>query len=370
MPFIQHNTWTRMNQVVNSYYLNHPELIENMLRKVGAQNIRSMNGEIRCTCPLHKGDGQNFVVWYDRGMITWSCLSHHCGKGPLSLLVQKKYNATFEQAVASLARLAGLQINGDYIKVTASTMQEESLADLQRRLGLSSQKQANQPTYFPETWVEFSLRQTHHYFLRRQFSSTVLQKFQVGFVPANTWLIPDPTPENPQHTKGWKQDRISIPWRDREGRCIGFAGRRVDGVDYLKYQTFPGTKRAFALYGLHEKMCQQAIQQTRVLHVVEGYSDVWRGWMHQCYNVVCPGGTDFAPEQLDIIRTLDLDHVVLFMDGDEPGQLASNRMANQLFKLTRVLVAYSPLGRDPGDLLAYRDFWTPIVQAKQYCPRR
>jgi hypothetical protein len=80
----------------------------------------------------------------------------------------------------------------------------------------------------------------------RQFPTEVLDYWEIGFVPGGTWVWPDLNEKDDSGRpimRGWFEDRISLPWRNMEGKCVGFAGRRFDGVDHLKYKNLYGLKR-------------------------------------------------------------------------------------------------------------------------------
>jgi DNA primase len=170
----------------------------------------------------------------------------------------------------------------------------------------------------------------------------------VGFVGGGTWVLPDP--KTPEALRGWFEDRIAIPWRDWDGQCIGFSGRRLDGQKWLKYKTFPGTKKSETLYGIHDPQCRAMVEAKGELVLVEGFSDVWRAWEYGLYNVVSPGGTELSPAQIAWVKSLKPRSVVILFDGDDAGVTSSRRVSDQLSSTTRVRLANIPALKDPDDL--------------------
>jgi DNA primase len=377
---------TRLADHVCGYYAAHPDLIVSLLSMMGADKVRIHKGQIRCTCPIHKGNNnEGFAVWFDKGFPVWRCHTDCNDKGTLCKLVMKMYGASFPEAVNWLAQKAGIQVSGEMLYVSTATLQEESLENFKRRLGLTAAAM-EQPNYFPDTWCQWSTNNLYvpaaaeylDYLVgpitetsrwgdrKRQFPHDLIAKFQIGYVPGKNWWWYD---EKDKVNRGWYENRISFPWRSLDGRLIGFAGRRCDGQKDNKYKTLPGTKRAMALWGMHFPETREMILRTRRLNMVEGYTDVIRGHQHRCFNIIALGGTELTARQLSLVASFPLEEVVIYMDPDGPGMIAASKVAQQLRNTVRVALA-TPIGdEDPGELLSYDQFWTPIVQAKPFIPK-
>lgn len=353
--------WSRTAEQVMQYYIQRPDLIGRLLERLGAQNIKTEGSKgYRSTCPLHNGDSnQAFAIWFDKGFAVWRCHSRCATKGNLVTLLMKKFNASYQQSVVWLAKFAGIQISGPILQVSPEQIQEESIESLRRRLGIQKD---NGVVVFPDSWLSQSQEFQHPYFWERGYTTEVLQKAEIGFVPAKRWVVPDPN--SPSDMVGWFVDRISIPWRDWDGRLIGFAGRRVDGIKYQKYQNFPYTRKAHCLYGLHLPETKAAIQQSKSITIVEGYPDVWRAWQHGIWNVVAGGGTELSPPQIKLLHRFDLEYLTLYFDGDAPGVLTSRKMSDQLRDITKIRLGFCPDDKDPGDLMTRDAYLHGIVNAK------
>ena len=216
------NPWTRTARQVQDVYLRRPDLIRYLLERLGTQCLKVSARGFSSTCPIHNGDNpQAFHVWIDRGFVGWKCYTR-CGgqRGDLIKLLMKKYNAPFRQATVWLAKFAGMEISGPILQIAPEQIHEETVETLRRRLGIFSE---NGPVVFDERWVAQSLRERHPYFYERGVAPNILDRLQVGFVRTPLWVMPDP--EKPGQNMGWFDDRVSIPWRDVDGRLIGFADR-------------------------------------------------------------------------------------------------------------------------------------------------
>ena len=298
----------------------------------------------------------------DRGFIGWKCYTR-CGgeRGDLIKLLMKKYNAPFKQATVWLAKFAGMEISGPILQIAPEQVREETVETLKRRLGIVANAG---PVVFDESWVEQSLRERHPYFYDRGVPADILSKMQVGFVRTPQWVMPDP--EKAGQNMGWFVDRISVPWRDADGRLIGFAGRRLDGINYQKYQNFPYTKKAYSLYGIWVPEVQEAIRHEGHAIFVEGYADAWHSWSLGIWNTLSVGGTEFSPPQIALLssRFPELQRITLFYDGDAAGVVTSRRMSDQLSEVSKVYLAYCPETKDPDDLKTRQAFMAPVDAAR------
>lgn len=148
--------------------------------------------------------------------------------------------------------------------------------------------------------------------------------------------------------------RIMFPIYTAAGRVAGFGGRTIlkgpqdeNGTKYINTPDTPVYHKSTVLYGLN--FARQAISKTDCCYVVEGYADVIR--MHQLGidNTVAPCGTALTPEQIQMIRKLTINIVMLF-DGDDAGLKASIRNGEiSLEAGMNVMVVRPPDGQDPDD---------------------
>jgi DNA primase len=358
--------YARVEAYVHKYYAEHPDLIERLLERLGASHLVRQGSSLRCTCPVHRGDNDTaFAVWWDQGVPKYVCHTQCATKGTLTWLLRQKFpGATYIQAVCWLAQFAGLQVQGQTIHISREAMTEDSLDRFLRQVG--QQKPGQQKRIiFPPSMVDWSIGNQHGYFHDRQFTPEVLAAYEVGFVPGGTWIYDDPDPAVDRQV-GWFVDRCSVPWRNLEGALVGFSGRRVDDATHIKWKTLVGTDRAGTVYGLHLADCRAAIRQTRTLVLVEGFGDVWRGWMHNCRNIGCVGGVHITEQQMQVISRFNVSRIIVFYDGDATGQTTSRAMAKRLQCLAPVYLATPPAERDPGDLMQREQFWLPLVQATLY----
>lgn len=347
---------------INSCFASNPDLIGNLLASLGAYGIKPLSKCFRSTCPIHAGNNpSNFAVWYDRETPIWQCYSKACGKGSLPRLPQEVFGVSYVESVEYLCHFLRLPPLSSITNIPNSVL--EQIASNQsvvcRNIG-APEKQQVQVEVFPEYMITQSMSFSNPYFLNRRFSQEILSYFQTGFVPAGVWWFPNP--KVPGSMRGWREDRVTIPIRTRDGRLIGFSGRRIDGVDFNKYQTLSGTLKSETLYGIHRPECIKAIMQTRHVVLVEGYTDVMRGHQFGFYNVLSMMGTDLSATQLNLIEEFCPQHITVYTDNDIAGRDVASVLRERLASMCRVCVAFSPHG-DPDDSVTPDDFIRPIVSA-------
>ncbi|MDT0633000.1 DNA primase [Rubrivirga litoralis] len=156
------------------------------------------------------------------------------------------------------------------------------------------------------------------------------------------------------------RDRLMFPILSPIGKVLGFGGRilpdtRTGSDDYTpaKYVNSPETEvyhKGRVLYGM--KQSKRAIRTEREAIVVEGYADVVALWQAGVQNVVAASGTALAPQQMDLLRKLDVQRLVLLFDADAAGRGAARKGVD--LALDAGLAPYAvtlPDGADPDSFV-------------------
>ena len=110
------------------------------------------------------------------------------------------------------------------------------------------------------------------------------------------------------------------------GRIQGFGGRILSSnLKTAKYLNSPESDiyhKSQVLYGIYE--AKKAIVREDICFLVEGYTDVIQMYQKGIENIVSSSGTALSSEQIQLIRRLTSNVVVLF-DGDAAGLRAAIR---------------------------------------------
>src|SRR6267142_4437114 len=149
------------------------------------------------------------------------------------------------------------------------------------------------------------------------------------------------------------RNRIMFPIKNESGQIIAFGGRVVPGsTDPAKYLNSPETilfNKSRSIFGLD--MARQKVVESRVVAVVEGYTDVMMAHQFGASNVVSVLGTAMTEQHVGVLRRF-ADRIVLLFDADSAGDAAVDRVV-QLFltQPVEIGVATMPEGLDPDEFL-------------------
>lgn len=169
------------------------------------------------------------------------------------------------------------------------------------------------------------------FFLSRGFSEEVLNHFDVG----DTF-------------KGPFAYRAVVPIYDHTGRmALGFSGRTINNAQ-PKWMHSAGFSRSRVLYNQFTAFRDARRNGTVVL--VEGPCDVWKLWEAGYHNAVAILGVTLSDAQQVLLESSGANRVVVFLDDDEAGQLASSKIVTQLSRSFRVQAISPGQNRDPDDL--------------------
>jgi DNA primase len=314
------------------------------LRKVG----RSWKG----LCPFHQEKTPSFIVSPERQ--TYHCFG--CGQGgDVFGFIEEMEKVSFPEALRILGERAGIEIpryRPQADSTEALYAVSEEAAEFYRRC-LLDQKTG---------------RAARDLLRSRGIEKDTEEKFGIGYAPGG-WdalsarLVPRHGEEKliraglavpRQGGRGVYdrfRERLVVPLRSPSGRVLGFGGRSVGSAE-PKYLNPPETavyRKGEFLFGLGES--RDRFRQSRCAYLVEGYFDALV--LHQAGfgDTVAAGGTAVTPEQARLLAR-HVDRVLLTLDGDEAGRIASRRSLEPLLNAAlEVRVVMIPDGDDPDSFV-------------------
>jgi DNA primase len=218
------------------------------------------------------------------------------------------------------------------------------------------------------------------YLEERGFSSSIIDKFQLGYNPNGRDQFAKSAIEklyNPDilnkaglivNRDGQWQDnyrgRIIFPIHNQSGKVIGFGARVIKSNDRApKYINTPENElyiKSKVLYGAY--FAKTAIDKANECLLVEGYTDVIS--LHQAgvEHVVASGGTSLTVDQLRLIKKFTQNLTIIY-DGDGAGIKAAMRGLDlALEEGLNVKLVLIPDNEDPDSYVrkigadAFRDF--------------
>jgi hypothetical protein len=269
----------------------------------------------RCPLPEHAGDRSNrqaFRVHPTKGC--WRCFSH-CGGGDVVELAARLQGGSYAAAARVLADIE-----------RRSTVQQAPLSTPAHRPG-------PRPLFRPYP-RELRLQSDHPFLRLKGILPATARQLEAGWWPLGGFLA----------------GCVAVRLHDRDGRPLGYAGRRLDHSDIArwgKWKLPAGLPKQKLLFNWHRTL---PLAGNEPLIVVEGPFDAMRVHQAGFPAVVALLGTQLSASQLALLRRACRQRcILLMMDGDHAGNEAAQRIADLLPPDT-VRVARLPLQHGPADL--------------------
>ena len=296
------------------------------LRKTG----RSYKG----LCPFHQERTPSFIVFPESQ--NFHCFG--CGKGgDIFSFYMGVENVDFREALTELARRAGVELD------TVPTVAPEVDAHRQRLIDLNELAAGYFANILTNSPIGTAGRSVVE---QRGVSPEMVRSFGLGFAPDGwdgllrflTERSVDPALAQEagllqtRDSGGYYdrfRNRLMFPIRNRDGRTVGF-GARALGDAQPKYLNSPQSSifdKSSLVYGLD--LAKDGIRQADKVVIVEGYMDVIAAHQFGYSNVVACMGTAVTEAQIALVKRLSR-HIVLALDSDSAGQLATLRSLEML----------------------------------------
>jgi DNA primase len=304
-------------------------------------------------CPFHGEKTPSFHVHPDKGF--YYCFG--CGaKGDAITFVRETERLEFPEAVAYLARLAGITLpmrrSGTRVDRGKETRVAEALALAAAFFRANLDRHEASRALLEKRGL--SLEEARAYGLGAGLDAwDALKTSLAPRVQEDTALDAGLLQKNPETGRVYDRfrNRLTIEIRDGRGEILGF-GARAFGDDQPKYLNSPETARfskGKLLYGLDR--AKEAIRREEAVLLVEGYFDRIACERAGALNAVASMGTALTPAQVELLRR-HARRVLVAYDGDAPGGAAALKVIPMLLEhgLDVQLVAF-PAGEDPDSFL-------------------
>lgn len=320
----------------------------------------------KALCPFHKEKTGSFHVDESKGL--YHCFG--CGAGGDSIKFVMEYEkVSFMEAIEIIANQYGIDVPRN-----ETVPKEDPQAKLFEIMNYSK-------NYFLESLNSQNGSIAKDYLSLRKINKDQIEKFQLGFAPANSDLY------NRLKKKGFANDelvrtgifvkssyknefvnryrgRLIFPIIDFRDKCVGFGGRILEKSEKAKYINSPETeiyKKSQQLYGYN--LARKG--ESRQIIISEGYLDVIS--LHQAGfdGAVAPLGTAISAAQINMCWRVCNDPIIA-LDGDSAGIKASYRWIDRILEHLEPGKSFKfaalPQGADP-DILVYNDQISAITEA-------
>ena len=237
-----------------------------------------------------------------------------------------KGKAVFEQcSICHNADSDETKMGQQWFGVRASGVRLYAAAeDRQKGELVRNEEGSNLPLCFALTGVETN----HPYLAQRGIGPLTATEFGVGFYPG----------------PGLMSGRIVIPIRNSHGQLVAYAGRALDGRP-PKYKLPAGFRKSLELFNLQRAVATGG----KTVILVEGYFGCMR--VHRAgfpSAVALMGSSLSVAQESSLLR--HFERIVLMLDGDAAGHVASQAIAARLTDRCSVQVVRVPDGQQPDQL--------------------
>jgi DNA primase len=296
---------------------------------IGAVNIVESGDELIHSCPLplgmHKNGDRNPSASLNKETLLFNCFT--CGGGSVIWLVQNCLNVSKEQAISILKEeVADLKVisTEDFIKKIEDVFDHHQLASL------------DIPVYSENLLKRW--QGECDYLTVRGVSEAVQREMRTG-VERNRPEISKSSGEESTVLV----DRVVLP-HFMNGKLVGWVARKINDVNGVpKYRNSKGFPRGSWLYNLDNNL------HTNEVFVVESPMSVLVLKSRGIDNVVATFGAKVDKQQIALLR--DFERVNIFMDGDDPGRMATEHLIESLSPYTKLGVIETADDEDPATLM-------------------
>jgi len=319
-------------------------------------NLKRSGSNLKGYSPFNDEKTPSFMVSPSKQI--WKDFSSGKGGNVISFLMEHE-RMTYPEALRWLAKRYHIEI-------------EETEQTDEERQKKSERESMFLVLEFAKNWFKEQLFETEtgksvglSYFKQRGFRQDTLKTFETGFSPDQSAALTDAALK-----KGYKKEfliktglsvesnnrlidrfrgRIMFPIHSLSGRVLGFGGRILDTRKKLaKYINSPENEvyhKSKILYGIFQ--AKQQIVKDDLCILVEGYTDVMAFHQAGIKNVVASSGTSLTLEQIQLIKRLTKNILVIF-DGDSAGINAALRGVDMILEQgLNAKVLLLPDGEDP-----------------------
>ncbi|MGL4981991.1 MAG: DNA primase [Treponemataceae bacterium] len=280
-------------------------------------------------CPFHSEKTPSFHVVPDRNM--YHCFG--CGKGGgLISFYMEMEKLNFGEAVESIAKKYGIEIvyEGKIVDTSEQDKAKDEMLDLYKRVCAMFH-------YILMTNKDAAVAK--NYIVQRGLSPQIIEQFMIGYSPKDRfWLKKFLLSKNYSQkflessglfSKKYADiaffsNRLMFPIWDRNGNPIAFGARLLegDGPKYVNSAELPQYKKGSTLYAFH--LAKQAIRETKIVILCEGYMDVIAYHQANIKNAVAPLGTALTLDQVRLFKPF-VETVILSFDTDTAGLNATKK---------------------------------------------
>ena len=304
-------------------------------------------------CPFHHEKTPSFTVSREKGI--FYCFGCKVG-GNIVEFVKKYESLSFKEAIDYLCTEAEIPKPSFYNK-NGEDSEKSKLYEINNSI----------MQFFKDSLLKNSL--ALEYLSNRGISKDIIEKFSIGFAPANSNELLSFISEKKLglgdcqklglislskdgNYYSYFRDRIIFPIFDVQNHVIGFGGRTVHNEE-PKYINSPDNiifHKGKILFGFN--LAKVETLKSRYLIIVEGYIDVISLFNKDISNVIATLGTAFTIDHALLLKKY-ADTLYFCFDSDSAGKIATKRALELIIPLeiNCKVIEIPPPYKDPDEFI-------------------
>lgn len=308
--------------------------IEELFSALDIDDYRMLDKMIITSCPIHGGDNASAFNLYHQGDTyrgNWKCRTHQCEevfKGSIIGFIrgclsrtQKQWSkpgddmVSFNDAVDFAVKFTNHKLTNKKIPKT----EKEKCSFVNTINYIKHSANENKTQYVSRNKVQKSLLIPSPYFISRNYSKEILNKYDVG----------DCLTQNRE-----MYNRAVVPVYDVDHKfMVGCSGRSVTNA-MPKWKHNDGFKAEEHLYNFW--YAKEHIQQTGCAILVESPGNVWRLEEAGIHNSLALFGAALKDKQKMLLDTSGAMTIITIMDNDDAGQKGAKQIFDKCHRTYNV----------------------------------
>lgn len=267
--------------------------VKKLLGYYGAQHIHG-SGNIRCCCPIHRGDNKTAFVFSETEKLYY-CHTQCQRGGDVFDFVMEMEECSFIEAVKRLAEMFNVSVDWENETIEENVFREQARAFIEQMM-----KKKNVHTLPPYKIRNMKFVKIKEY---RGYSPETIEHWKLRYC-----------------IEGELKDRIVIPLEDVDRRLVGITGRATQADQLEKFLHRPrNLHTGYFLTGLGRNL--KYVQEAGgAVKIVEGIFDCCRWFDAGFKNVCCPIGLFFTDEHIRQLFKAGVTTIELGFDNDKAGR--------------------------------------------------
>lgn len=335
--------------------------------------------DYKTICPFHEDHDPSLSIRSDDKI--WKCFACNESGNAISFVLkyENKINNnrlfSIQDAMRKVVEICNLNINLDMIKRNNDNLEfvhnRHVYNEKEKKLLSLLDKIKDIGIYY----LQNSDSKAKKYLYDRGFDEQLISQMEFGYIPSqqiyqwidnNTFSVDElleigfikQVNNSGEFIPAFK-DRLLIPILDERGNVVTFSGRSINNEEpkYLHGQNSILFTKSNHLYNYNRAKNSAYGNQ---IYVVEGFMDVAGGNKIGINNIVATMGTSFSSEQIDMIKRLNCD-IVLVRDNDKAGIQAMIKeipyLINQGFKVSVIDLSKLENKLSLNKDAEYKDLW-------------